>query len=164
MLGYFANQEETDKVFKVHSDGLTWVHSDDIGYIDHDGLIYIKDRSKRMIIRPDGHNVWPSEIENVITLHQAVEACAVIGIKTKEYENGMIPTAFIVLKDEYKDDTEKIEQEIDELSSKMLPERDKALDYHFRDSLPLTPIGKIDFKTLEGQENNAPVKTKHLTK
>ena len=51
-----------------------------------------------MIIRPDGHNVWPSQIENVVTKYEDVLDCAVVGLPNPENENGKIPTAFVVVK------------------------------------------------------------------
>lgn len=148
MLGYFENEEETAKTLKKHRDGKTWVHTQDIGYINEDGVVFIVDRMKRMIIRPDGHNVWPSQIESVITQHPSVETCAVVGVPNPEGKNGQIPTAFIVLKQDISGSDDLI-RNIDELSKKRLPERDVALAYYFCDSLPLTPVGKVDFRALE---------------
>ena len=148
MLGYYKNEKETENVMRKHSDGLTWIHTGDIGYVTEDGIIYIVDRIKRMIIRPDGHNVWPSLIENVIAKHTAVSDCAVVGLPNNEYENGKIPTAFIVLKEGYTA-SEDLVLEIEDLSKKHLPERDIAMAYRFCDSLPLTLLGKVDYRTLE---------------
>ena len=148
MLGYYNNDRETANVMRKHDDGLTWIHTGDIGYITEDGIIFIVDRIKRMIIRPDGHNVWPSLIENVIAKHPAVSDCAVVGLPNNEYENGKIPTAFIVLKDGFKPSDEII-AEIDALSKKHLPERDVAMAYRFCDELPLTLLGKVDYRALE---------------
>lgn len=153
MLGYYNNEQETNNVIKKHSDGLMWVHSGDIGYITEDGIIYIVDRIKRMIIRPDGHNVWPSQIENVIMKHNSVMECSVVGLPNPEHENGKIPTAFIVLKDGVEPST-ALMQEIDMFSKKHLPERDVAMAYQFCDSLPLTTIGKVDYRTLEKLAQN----------
>ena len=152
MLGYFNNISETNNVLKKHSDGKMWIHSQDLGYISENGELYFIDRMKRMIIRHDGHNVWPGAIEEIISKHYAVENCVVIGIPTIDNTNGVIPTAVIVLKEKYKNDAQKIILEIDELCKKMLPERDKAQNYIIRDFLPKTSIGKIDFKSVEDEE------------
>lgn len=148
MLGYFNNEKETKNVMRKHADGLTWIHTGDIGYVTEDGIVYIVDRIKRMIIRPDGHNVWPSLIENVIVKHAAVSDCAVVGLPNNEYENGKIPTAFIVLKEGILP-SDALISEIDAISKKHLPERDVALAYHFVEALPLTLLGKIDYRALE---------------
>lgn len=148
MLGYYNNEKETANVMRKHRDGQTWIHTGDIGYITEDGIIYIVDRIKRMIIRPDGHNVWPSLIENVIAKHVAVSDCAVVGLPNNEYENGKIPTAFIVLKEGFTPSDELV-LEIEDLSKKHLPERDIATAYRFCDNLPLTLLGKVDYRYLE---------------
>ena len=148
MLGYHNNDKETSNVMRKHADGKTWIHTGDIGYITEDGIIYIVDRIKRMIIRPDGHNVWPSMIENVICKHPSVEDCAVVGLPNPTQANGKIPTAFIVVKQGITADDNLI-TDIDEFSKKHLPERDVAMDYNFCDALPLTLLGKVDYRILE---------------
>lgn len=58
MLGYYKNDEETNKVLK---DG--WFRTGDYGYIDDDGFIYITGRKKDIIVLRNGKNVYPQEIE-----------------------------------------------------------------------------------------------------
>lgn len=144
MLGYYNAPDEEKKVLVKHSDGETWIHSGDIGHMDTDGFLYINGRLKRMIIRPDGHNVWPSQIENVILSYPGVENCAVVGLPNPSGKHGMIPTAFIVLSD-----PKITAAAIDAYSKEHLPERDCALEYRFVSDIPLTPIGKVDYRALE---------------
>jgi long-chain acyl-CoA synthetase len=59
MLGYYKNEEATKAV--IDRDG--WLHSGDLGIIDRKGNIYIKGRSKSMILGPSGKNIYPEEIE-----------------------------------------------------------------------------------------------------
>ena len=153
MLGYYKNDIETANVLKTHDDGQKWIHSQDIGYMNEKGELFFVDRMKRMIVRPDGHNVWPGVIENLISSHYAVASCVVVGIACDNSTNGAIPTAFIVLKDEYFGQEDKIIREIDDLSKQTLPGRDIALDYKIRESLPKTTVGKVDFRLVEQQEN-----------
>lgn len=152
MLEYYQNEKETEKVMRIHPDGNIWIHTGDIGYITEDGIIYIVDRIKRMIIRPDGHNVWPSQIEEVVTRHPAVKECAVVGMPNPENENGKIPTAFIVLNEGFVSSGTLISQ-IDTFSKEYLPERDAAMAYRFCDALPLTPVGKVDYRALEQEKS-----------
>lgn len=151
MTSYYNNELETKKVMKEHADGKTWIHTGDIGFITEDGIIYIVDRIKRMIIRPDGHNVWPSIIENVITKHEAVLDCAVVGLCNPKNQNGKIPTAFIVVKEGF-EKNEKLIVDIDVFCKKQLPERDVAMAYRFCEQLPLTLVGKVDYRALEKEE------------
>lgn len=60
MLGYYKNEEATEAV--IEEDG--WMHTGDLGVIDREGFIYIKGRSKNMILGPSGQNIYPEEIEN----------------------------------------------------------------------------------------------------
>jgi long-chain acyl-CoA synthetase len=60
MKGYYNNTEATDKV--LYEDG--WLNTGDMGTIDEDGTIYIKGRSKTMILTSSGQNVYPEEIES----------------------------------------------------------------------------------------------------
>ncbi|MBQ0098113.1 MAG: acyl--CoA ligase [Oscillospiraceae bacterium] len=149
MLGYYRNSEETDKVIRIHEDGRKWIHSQDIGYIDEDGVVFIVDRIKRMIVRPDGHNVFPAQIEAVLLQHPSVEQCCVVGLKNPNGDNGRIPTAFVVLKENASDNM--MEKDLDAFSKERLPERDVAMQYRFIDKLPLTPVGKVDYRELEQQ-------------
>ncbi len=149
MLGYLDNPEETNKVIEVDKDGNKWVHTGDIAYIDEDGCIFIIDRMKRMIIRPDGHNVFPSQIENVIMSCNAVEKVAVVGMLDDSGSSGKWPVAYVVLKNEYKDKEELVKKELIEIMKTKLPERDKAEEIFFIDDLPLTQIGKVDYRKLE---------------
>lgn len=61
MLGYFKNQEATDAVLK---DG--WLHTGDLCNIDDDGFIFLRGRSKNMILGPSGQNIYPEEIEQLV--------------------------------------------------------------------------------------------------
>lgn len=148
MLEYFNNPSETAKAKILHDDGKYWIHSGDIGYISEEGLCYIKGRIKRMIIRPDGHNVWPSNIEDVICMHPAVAACAVVGRAPEKTVNGKVPTAFIVNKPNQKKSQELL-SDIEKFTKIHLGERDTASLYVFIDELPLTDIGKVDYQKLE---------------
>ena len=75
MAGYYKNKEATDEV----STSNGWHRTGDIGLKDEDGFIYIVDRKKDMIIS-GGFNIYPSEIEQVVWGHEAVQDCAVIGV------------------------------------------------------------------------------------
>ena len=148
MLGYYNNDIETKKVMHQHLDGRIWVHSGDIGYVTEDGIVFVVDRMKRMIIRPDGHNVWPSVMESVAVGHSAVEECAVIGLPNPEGENGRIPTAIIVLKEGIAQ-TKVLTESIDQYMKKHLPERDVPMVYRYVEKLPVTLVGKVDYRALE---------------
>jgi long-chain acyl-CoA synthetase len=62
MLGYYKNQEATKAVMEEHG----WMRTGDMGIMDKDGYLYIKGRSKSMILGPSGQNIYPEEIESLI--------------------------------------------------------------------------------------------------
>ncbi|MGN0225520.1 MAG: AMP-binding protein [Prevotella sp.] len=62
MLGYFKDKESTDKV--IDKDG--WYHTGDLGLMDDDGNVFIKGRSKNMLLGSNGQNIYPEEIEDKI--------------------------------------------------------------------------------------------------
>lgn len=157
MLGYYNNEQATNQVLKIHSDGRIWVHTGDIGHITQNGNIYVVDRLKRMIIRYDGFKIFPSIIENVLCTHYAVETCKVVSMPDINHSQGKLPKAHVVLKPEFKENSQKIMFELKKLCSEQLPEYVQPVDYKFRDKLPLTPVGKIDYLALESEDSNTKV-------
>src|SRR5574344_819404 len=145
MIEYYNNPTATNKLILEHNDGEKWVHTGDLGYIDNDGVTKIDGRIKRQIIRK-GFKVSPSAIEDVILSHPAIENCAVVGVD--DLYQGHIPTACVVLKQEYINDKDKIENELIDLCSSKLPDYCLPEEYVFRDSFPHKLSGKMDFVKL----------------
>jgi long-chain acyl-CoA synthetase len=74
MLGYYKNQEATDAV--MLADG--WMNTGDLGLIDADGFLFIKGRSKTMILSSNGQNIYPEEIEDLLNNKPYVNESLVI--------------------------------------------------------------------------------------
>ena len=74
MLGYYKNQEATDAV--LDKDG--WYHTGDLGIMDAEGNIFIKGRSKNMLLGANGQNIYPEEIEDKLGSLPYVTECVVI--------------------------------------------------------------------------------------
>ncbi len=74
MVGYYKNREATDQT--IDKDG--WLHSGDLGIIDEDGFIFIKGRSKNMLLGPSGQNIYPEEIESMINNRACVAESLVV--------------------------------------------------------------------------------------
>jgi len=79
MLGYYKNEEATNAVI----DKKGWMHTGDLGVIDKEGNIFIKGRSKSMILGPSGKNIYPEEIESVINNQKYVTESVVISEDNK---------------------------------------------------------------------------------
>lgn len=149
MLGYYNNEAETENVIRRHSDGKLWVHTGDIGSMDEDGFVFLDARIKRVIIRHDGFKVFPTVIENVVAEHPAVAVCAAVAAPDKTKPQGNLPFVHIVLKKGVTEPKEQIQEEIIQLCKKELPEYVQPAFFRFRDNMPYTSIGKIDFRALE---------------
>lgn len=153
MSGYLGMPEEEQDVFWTDRQGVRWIKTGDMGFMDEDGFLFLKGRIKRMIIRPDGHNVWPSQIEEVILRHPAVHQCIVVGLTSSDTRSGKIPTAFIVKRPDILDDDRSLLLQIDRFCRDHMPERDMATAYLFINEIPLTPVGKVDYQALEHMFN-----------
>ena len=150
MKGYYNNKEETDYVMRKHADGKIWMHSGDIGTIDEDGFVYIKGRVKRMITRFDGHKVFPITIESFIAEHEAVHSCSVIGVDDRERLQGQYPMAVIELNSGIDvSRRDEICREIYNRCQKELEQRGKPVAVVCIDEIPLTAMGKNDYRKLE---------------
>lgn len=150
MLGYLNDEKETMNAIQMHEDGIYYLHTGDIGCMDKDGFVFFKYRLKRMIVS-SGYNIYPSYIENVIDAHPAVLTSTVIGID-HPYKV-QVAKAYIVLKEGYKP-THEIKKSIKEHCIKNLAKYSIPYEFEYRDNLPRTKIGKIDYKNLlEGEKN-----------
>lgn len=150
MKGYYNNPEETAHVMRLHDDGKVWVHSGDIGYIDEDGFIFIKGRVKRMITRFDGHKVFPVVIEGAINGFETVVNCVVVGVNDRDRTQGQYPMAIVQLAEGVIDAQVECRR-IFRICNEMLEERGRPVGIIPVDEIPLTGMGKNDFRALEKQ-------------
>lgn len=149
MLGYYGMPEETANLLRRHSDGRVWAHTGDLGYMDEQGFVYVESRIKRIIIRHDGFKVFPSMIENVISRHPAVQQCSVVGCADKEHVQGRLPFVYLVLEPSAVAKKKQIIRELRGMCAEGLPEYVQPIAYKFISSMPMTPIGKVDYRRLE---------------
>lgn len=131
MKGYWNSPDETENV--MTPDG--WLRTGDIARMDENGFFYIVDRKKDMIL-VSGFNVYPNELEAVLSTHPAVRECAAIGVP--DDKTGETVKVFIVRKDESLDaDTVRRYCRMN-LAAYKVP---KYIE--FRDELPKSAVGKI---------------------
>lgn len=95
MRGYFDNPAETAEMFIHDDDGRRWLRTADLGYLDEDGYLFIVDR-KKDLIKANGMQVWPRELEEAIAAHPAVAEVGVRGFA--DAARGEIAVAFVVLR------------------------------------------------------------------
>ncbi|MBO5478129.1 MAG: AMP-binding protein [Clostridia bacterium] len=124
MLGYFENEEATKEVL---IDG--WFHTGDLGYIDKDGFLFITGRKKNVIVMKNGKNIYPEELEVLISKLPYVAENMVFGIPTKDDDLDL--AAKIVYNKEYVEEIfadlsqeelkEKIWQDIKQINKTMPP-------------------------------------------
>ena len=149
MKGYYNKPEETAILLRRHPDGRVWAHTGDMGYLDEDGFVYLDSRIKRMIIRHDGFKVFPSMIENVVSRHPAVHQCSVVGCADKDHTQGRLPFVYIVLKADTTAKKKQVIRELERMCAEELPEYVQPAAYKFISSMPMTPVGKVDYRQLE---------------
>ena len=145
MAGYLDNEKETSEILQMDKKGKIWVHTGDLGYMTEDGIVFYVSRLKRMLI-VSGYNVYPSHIENVLMKHPDVLNCGVIGIP-HPYKV-QVPKAYIVLDNGVKDKM-KVRNDIKEYCKKNLAAYMVPKEFEFRESIPKTMIGKVNYRELE---------------
>jgi long-chain acyl-CoA synthetase len=94
MLGYYKNERATSEAI----DSKGWLHTGDLGIIDRDNFVYIKGRSKNMLLGPSGQNIYPEEMEAKLCNYPYVLECVIT-----EREKKLVAFVF--------PDPERIEQE-----------------------------------------------------
>lgn len=136
MDGYYNAPEKTAETIV---DG--WLHTGDIGHLDDEGFLHITDRKKDLIIS-GGFNVYPSEVEQVIWRHPAVQDCAVIGVPSADWGEAVTVVA------ELNAGAELTEDELLAYCRPILGGIKTPKSAVFVASLPRSPNGKVLKKDL----------------
>ena len=142
MVEYFNDPENTKKAIV---DG--WLYTGDLGYMDEDDFIFFKQRKKR-VVKVSGVGIFPSEIERLVETVPGVEAVCAIRIPDPKLQSAI--KLFVVAKFF---DEEGMREAIMDTCAKYLIRWAMPKEIEFRDSLPVTPLGKIDFKVLQQEED-----------
>ncbi|MFZ1873865.1 MAG: long-chain-fatty-acid--CoA ligase FadD [Chania sp.] len=139
MLGYWQRPDATDEVLK---DG--WLATGDVVTVDDEGFIRIVDRKKDMIL-VSGFNVYPNEIEDVVSQHPKVLECAAIGVPSGA--SGEAVKICVVKKDASLTSEELLTHCRRHLTGYKVP---KIVE--FRDELPKSNVGKILRRELRDEQ------------
>lgn len=142
MLGYLHNKEETKNTIK---DG--WLRTGDMAHMDKDGYFYLSGRIKDLI-KVHGMQVWPNEVEVVISRHPAIVECCVAGVP--DTASGERVKAWVVLKP---GQTLSLE-ELRAFSHPYLAGYKIPSDLDIREFIPRTPVGKLLRRVLVEEEKN----------
>lgn len=143
MKGYLNNEKATRKVI-FNLDGKRWIRTGDAGYVDEDGNLFVTGRIKRSFMRKKA-KVYPEFIEAVISEHELVRSCAVVGRVVDENEAD--PVVFAVPHSDC--DESFLREELSKVCVDRLAEFAVPVEIIFMEALPLTPAGKIDYRALE---------------
>jgi len=141
MAGYFNRTEETKEMLREG-----WLYTGDVGYMDDDGYVFITSR-KKDLIKTSGFQVWPREIEEVISSHPAVAEVSVAGIP--DARQGEAVKAWVVLEP----GQTATPAEIKAWSREKLAAYKVPRFVEFRDKLPKTMVGKVLRRVLVEEES-----------
>lgn len=142
MIGYYNDKKATDDCTK---DG--WLFTGDLGYMDEDNYVYFKQRIKR-VVKVSGVAVFPTEIEHLIESIPGVEGACAVSIPDKKLISSI--KVFVVSNAV---DKEGMKQIIFDTCRKYLIRWAVPKEIEFRNELPMTLLGKIDFKVLQKEED-----------
>lgn len=147
MLGYLDDPEATDAALQTHADGRTWLRTGDLGSMDEDGFVTFASRSKRMI-KSSGFNVYPGQVEAVLQEHPAVAQACVVGVPDES--QGERVKAYVVPRDPAAAGDALAAELIEHCNARLI-KWSCPRDVELRSELPLTKIGKIDYRSLEAE-------------
>jgi long-chain acyl-CoA synthetase len=139
---YWNRPERTEDAIR---DG--WFFTGDAGYVNEDGYLFLVDRIDDMIIS-GGENIYPTEIENLLYDHDAVEAVAVVGEENDEWGEQVV--AYVVGDETDAETLDEFCQSRNELADFKRPR-----EYYFVDGLPRNPSGKIQKFKLQQPDTSA---------
>lgn len=163
-MGYLGNAKATAETFEFDAAGERWLRTGDVATVDVHGRVTITDRIKEMI-KVNGVQVAPAELEDLLLGHPKVEDTAVLGVPHELL--GEVPKAFVVLKQANQAEvmTEKGRAEVEaELVAYVKSNRGAKAKWlgggvRFVESVPKSPSGKILRRVLKDQEKKESERT-----
>lgn len=127
MLGYYKDEEETEKV--IDADG--WFHTGDLGKVDKDGNIRITGRAKNVIVTSNGKNIYPEEIEYYLNRNPFIAESMVVGNDDNKDEGTVVEAKIFpdvnAIKESLKEAREPTQEEIKKVVDQVVKEINKKL-------------------------------------
>ncbi len=142
MRGYWEDPDATARTL-----GGGWLHTGDVGSLDEEGFLTLKDRSRDVIIS-GGANIYPREVEEVLTEHPGVAEVSVIGRTDREWGEAVV--AYIVAGG----DQAVRAEDLDAFCLERLARFKRPRDYRFVAELPKNDYGKVLKTALREQDAN----------
>ncbi len=144
MQGYLNNPDETADTIRIREDGKRWLYTGDIGFMDAHGRVTLNDR-KKQLIKVKGYSVFPTEVEQLMGVHEGISEVAVAGLP--DPETGEAIKAWVVLKDSW----------VGKVTEEGLKEWCKANMTHYKaprhvefiKEIPKTLVGKVMRRELQ---------------
>ena len=151
MKGYLNKPDETAHALREWH-GKTWIHTGDIGVMDEEGYVYLKDRTKDMII-VSGFKVFSVEVEDKLFALQFIANCALIGRPDENRPGSEVVNLYVELTAEAaRLDPDKVQADILEFCRAEMAAYKVPKIIRIVDAIPLTPVGKIDKKVLRERQ------------
>lgn len=150
MKGYLGLAEESERALRM-IDGERWMFTGDVGYMDEEGYVFICDRAKDMLV-VGGYKVFSVEVEDKLANMPMIASSAVIGTPDEKRRGNDIVNLFVELAPDYKGrDEDALRSELTGWIRENMAAYKVPKTISFVDSIPLTPIGKIDKKSLRAR-------------
>ena len=137
--GYYNNEEATRAALREG-----WLHTGDVARLDEDGYLYIVDRKKDLILR-GGFNIYPRDLEELISRHPAVAEVAVVGVASERMGEEVVA---VVVRTP---DSEISEEELLAFCQERLARYKTPRRLVFMEAMPRNGVGKILKKSLRDQ-------------
>ena len=151
MKGYWRNPKASTEMIFTDADGVVWLRTGDLATMDEEGYVFLVDR-KKDLIKANGMQVWPRELEEAIAAYPGVLEVGVRGFPDPAH--GEIAVAFVVMKP----GATATEADVREYCKKHLAFYKVPAKVVFRTDLPKSLIGKVLRRMLTLDETPAPAK------
>lgn len=148
MQGYWEQPLQTSEMVRTNASGERVLYTGDLGYMDDDGYVFIVDR-KKDLIKTCGFQVWPREIEEVLSTHPSVAECGVVGLPDEM--RGEVVKAWIVLRA----NAAATPSDLKSFCRDRLVHYKVPAKYEFVAELPKTQIGKVLRRVLREETDRA---------